>query len=168
LRQKTYPPQEFWVYDLNRERNFIGALEEVQMSDGHNRNQAIIDEFRTNSGKVGGIFAGKTLLLLHTVGAKSGLERINPVAYVRDGDRLVIIASKGGAPTHPDWYFNLRAHPLVTVETGTEQFQARAAVAPEPERARLYHLMVEMMPVFAEYERRTTRVIPVITLTRVS
>ena len=137
------------------------------MSNGNNRNKAIIDEFRANSGKVGGVFAGKTLLLLHTVGAKSGQERINPVAYVKDGDRLVIIASKGGAPTNPDWYYNILANPLVTVEVGTEQFQARAAISSETERTRLYNQMVAMRPVFAEYRRKTTRVIPVITLTRV-
>jgi deazaflavin-dependent oxidoreductase (nitroreductase family) len=137
------------------------------MSGPGNWNKNIIDEFRANAGKVGGPFAGKTLLLLHTLGAKSKQERINPVACVSDGDRLVIIASKGGAPTHPDWYFNLLAQPLVTVEIGTQQFQARAAVASEPERTRLYSKMVEMMPGFAEYQRKTTRVIPVITLTRV-
>ncbi len=137
------------------------------MSNQINWNTAIIDEFRANSGKVGGPFAGKTLLLLHTVGAKSGQERINPVAYVTDGDRLVIIASKGGAPTNPDWYYNILAHPLVKVEVGTELFQAEASVASEPERTRLYNKMVEMMPGFAEYQRNTTRVIPVITLTRV-
>ncbi len=137
------------------------------MSNQVNWNQATIDEFRANSGKVGGWFAGKTLLLLHTVGAKSGQERINPVAYVTDADRLVIIASKGGAPTNPDWYYNILAHPLVTVEVGTEQFQVRAEVASEPERTRLYNKMVEMMPGFAEYQQKTTRVIPVIVLTRV-
>jgi deazaflavin-dependent oxidoreductase (nitroreductase family) len=79
----------------------------------------------------------------------------------------MIIASKGGAPTNPDWYYNILAHPLVTVEVGTERFQAQAAIASEPERTRLYNKMVEMMPGFAEYQRRTTRVIPVITLTRV-
>jgi deazaflavin-dependent oxidoreductase (nitroreductase family) len=130
-------------------------------------NKATIDEFRANSGKVGGWFAGKTLLLLHTVGAKSGQERVNPVAYVRDGDRLVIIASKGGAPTNPDWYYNILAHPLVTVEVGAEQFQARAEVVPEPERTRLYEKMIEMMPGFDEYRRKTTRQIPVIALTPV-
>ncbi len=138
------------------------------MSNPNNWNEAIIDEFRANGGKVGGPFAGRTLLLLHTTGAKSGQERVNPVAYVKDGDRLVIIASKGGAPTNPDWYYNLLAHPLVTVETGKERFQARAEVASEPERTRLYDKMVEMMPGFAEYQRKTTRVIPVITLTPVS
>jgi deazaflavin-dependent oxidoreductase (nitroreductase family) len=137
------------------------------MSNQTDWNKAIIDEFRANSGKVGGRFAGRTLLLLHTVGAKSGQERINPVACVSDGDRLVIIASKGGAPTHPDWYHNIRSHPLVTVEIGTETFQAQAEIAPEPERTLLYNKMVEVMPGFAEYQQKTTRVIPVITLTRV-
>ena len=79
----------------------------------------------------------------------------------------MIIASKGGAPTNPDWYYNIRANPLVTVETGSEQFQARATVAAEPERTRLYNKMVEMMPGFAEYQEKTSRVIPVIILTRV-
>jgi deazaflavin-dependent oxidoreductase (nitroreductase family) len=135
------------------------------MNNPNDRNRKIIEEFRANAGKVGGPFAGKSLLLLHTIGAKSGEPRINPVAYVTDGDRLVIIASKGGAPTHPDWYYNVVANPQVMVEVGTEQLQARAAVSVEPERTRLYNKMVEMMPGFAEYQRRTTRIIPVITLT---
>jgi deazaflavin-dependent oxidoreductase (nitroreductase family) len=138
------------------------------MNNSVNWNQAIIDEFRTNSGKVGGRFEGRTLLILHTVGAKSGQERINPTAYVRDGDRLVIIASKGGAPTNPDWYYNILANPLVTVEVGTEQFQAQAVIMQEPERTRLFSLMVGMMPGFADYQQKTTRVIPVITLTRIN
>jgi len=137
------------------------------MAELNDRNRAIIEEFRANGGKVGGPFAGRTLLLLHTVGAKSGQERINPVACVTDGDRLVIIASKGGAPTNPDWYHNLLAHPQVTVELGTERFQARAEVAPEPERTRLYARMVSVMPGFAEYQQKTERVIPVVVLTRV-
>ncbi len=137
------------------------------MSVVSDRNQGIIEEFRANEGRVGGHFAGRTLLLLHTVGAKSGKERINPVAYVKDGDRFVIIASKGGAPTNPDWYYNLLAHPLVSVEVGTEQFRVRAAVTSEPERTRLYDKMVQMMPGFDEYRKKTTRVIPVITLTPV-
>ncbi len=137
------------------------------MSNLSDWNKANIDEFRANSGKVGGRFAGRTLLLLHTVGAKSKQERINPVAYITDGDRLVIIASKGGASTNPDWYYNLLAHPLVTVEAGTEQFQAQAAVASEPERTRLFNKMVEVAPGFAEYQQKTRRVIPVIILTRV-
>jgi deazaflavin-dependent oxidoreductase (nitroreductase family) len=130
-------------------------------------NKAIIEEFRANGGKVGGMFAGRTLLLLHTSGAKSQQPRINPVAYVKDGDRFVIIASKGGAPTNPDWYYNLVAHPDVMVEVGTEQFQVHATVAAEPERTRLYQQMVAMMPGFAEYEQKTTRKIPVFILTRI-
>jgi deazaflavin-dependent oxidoreductase (nitroreductase family) len=136
-------------------------------SEANDRNKAIIDEFRANGGKVGGFFAGRTLLLLHTVGAKSQQPRINPVAYVKDGDRFVIVASKGGAPTNPDWYYNVVAHPDVTVEVGTEQFQVHATVAQEPERTRLYQQMVAVMPGFAEYEQKTTRKIPVFILTRV-
>ena len=136
------------------------------MSNINERNKTIIEEFRANGGKVGGRFADRTLLLLHTVGAKSHEERINPVAYIRDGDRFVIIASKGGAPTNPDWYYNIVANPLVTVEVGTETFQARATVAEEPERTRLYDQMVTVMPGFGDYRLNTTRVIPVIILTR--
>ncbi len=137
------------------------------MSTGNDRNKAVIDEFRANAGMVGGPFAGKTLLLLHTIGARSGQEHVNPTAYVTDENRIVIIASKGGAPTNPAWYYNILAHPLVTVEVGTDQFLARAEVATEPERTRLYNKMIDMMPGFAEYRRRTSRVIPVIILTRV-
>jgi len=134
------------------------------MSDLNDRNKKIIDEFRANDGRVGGNFEGKTLLLLHTQGAKSGQERINPLACVKDGDRCVVIASKGGAPTHPDWYYNVIANPQVTVEVGTETFQAEASVAEEPERTRLYDKMVEVMPGFEGYRRNTTREIPVIVL----
>ena len=137
------------------------------MSEASERNQKIIDEFRANRGKVGGRFEGKTLLLLHTKGAKSGQERVNPTAYVRDNGNLVVIASKGGAPTNPNWYYNMIANPLVTVEVGTEKFQARARVAAEPERTRLYNKMVEMMPSFDDYRHKTTRQIPVIVLTPV-
>ena len=134
------------------------------MSDVNERNKKIIEEFRANEGRVGGYFEGKSLLLLHTKGAKSGQARINPVACVRDGENLVVIASKGGAPTHPDWYYNVTANPLVTVEVGTEKFQAHATVAKEPERTRLYNQMVAVMPGFDDYRRNTTRVIPVIVL----
>jgi deazaflavin-dependent oxidoreductase (nitroreductase family) len=137
------------------------------MSQPNDWNKPIIDEFRANAGKVGGHFAGRTLLLLHTIGAKSNVERVNPVAYVRDGDRFVIIASKGGAPTNPNWYHNLVAHPEVTVEVGTEKYRVRAEVAKEPERTRLYDKMVAMMPSFDDYRHKTTRVIPVFTLTPV-
>jgi deazaflavin-dependent oxidoreductase (nitroreductase family) len=137
------------------------------MSDVNNWNKKVIEEFRANDGKVGGNFEGKTLLLLHTTGAKSQEERINPVACIKDGERLAVIASKGGAPTHPDWYYNILANPQVTVEVGTEKLQARATVAEEPERTRLYNQMVEVMPGFDDYRRNTTRVIPVIVLTPV-
>ena len=137
------------------------------MSEANDRNKQIIDEFRANDGKVGGRFEGRTLLLLHTKGAKSQQERINPVACIKDGERLAVIASKGGADTHPDWYYNVVANPLVSVEVGAEKFQARASVAEEPERTRLYDKMVEIMPGFGDYRLKTTRVIPVIVLTPV-
>ena len=134
------------------------------MSDWNNK---IIEEFRANDGKVGGNFAGRPLLLLHTKGARTQQERVNPVAYITDGDRLAVIASKGGAPTNPDWYYNVVADPLITVEVGSEQFSVRAKVAEEPERTRLYDKMITVMPGFAEYRLKTTRQIPVIILTPV-
>ena len=140
----------------------------IIISDLNERNRRIIDEFRASGGKVGGPFEGKSLLLLHTVGAKSQQERINPVACIKDGDRFAVIASKGGAPTNPDWYYNIVANPQVTVEVGTEKFQAQAMVAEEPERSRLYEKMVEVMPGFDGYRRGTTRIIPVIVLERVN
>ncbi len=130
-------------------------------------NKQIIEEFRANQGKVGGRFADMTLLLLHTTGARSGEPRLNPVAYTRDGERYVIIASKGGAPENPDWYYNLVANPRVKVEVGTETFEAVAEVAPEPERTRLFEQMAARHPGFAEYQERTERVIPVVILTRI-
>jgi deazaflavin-dependent oxidoreductase (nitroreductase family) len=134
------------------------------MSEFNDWNRKIIDEFRANKGKVGGMFQGRTLLLLHSKGAKSQLERVNPLAYVRDGERLVVIASKGGAPTNPDWYYNIVANPEVTVEVGTQAFRVHATVTGEPERTRLYSKMVQMMPNFDDYRRKTTRKIPVIVL----
>jgi len=131
-------------------------------------NQAVVEEFRANGGEVGGRFTGRNLLLLHTFGRKKGDERINPLAYVRDGDRFVVIASKGGADAHPDWYYNLIAHPDVTIEVGTKSVQVHATETQEPERSRLYEKMVEMMPAFAGYREKTTRVIPVFILTKVS
>jgi len=131
-------------------------------------NKKIIREFRANEGRVGGYFTGKTLLLLHTTGAKSGLERINPVACVRDGDGYAVIASNSGLPSHPAWYHNLIANPNVIVEFGTETFRAHAAIADEPERTRLYDKMVAMMPVFEKYRGEATRAIPVVVLTKIS
>lgn len=134
----------------------------------NNFNDNIIEEFRANNGKVGGYFADAKLLLLTTTGAKSGKARTMPLAYVNDDERLVIIASKAGAPTNPDWYYNLLANPVATIEVGTERFQVRASVANEPKRTQLYAKMVAVMPGFADYERKTSRKIPVLTLERVN
>lgn len=134
------------------------------MSNVGNYNQMVIERFRANGGKVGGPNA---LLLLTTTGARSGKPRTAPVAYSRDGDHLVIVASKGGGPTNPDWYHNLLAHPIVTVELGSERFHARANVAQGQERERLFAQHAALMPGFAEYQQKTTRQIPVIILERV-
>ena len=136
------------------------------MNDRKAFNRQIIEEFRANDGKVGGPFAGVPLLLLTTMGAKSGQQRINPLAYNTDGERLVVIASKSGAPTHPDWYHNIVAHPDVTVEVGNESFEARATVVEGAQRDELYANRVALMPIFAEYQAKTTRTIPVVVLTR--
>ncbi len=138
------------------------------MTETKDWNKAVIEEFRENDGKVGGMFENMTLLILHTTGAKSGLPRVNPVACMTDGERLVIIASKAGAPTNPAWYYNVVANPEVSVEVGTEQFSVHATVSSEPERSELYDKMAALYDGFAEYQRNTTRVIPVITLTRLS
>jgi deazaflavin-dependent oxidoreductase (nitroreductase family) len=130
-------------------------------------NQSLIEEFRANDGKVTGVFAGRPLLLLTTTGAKSGQPRVSPLVYTTDGDRIVIIASKGGAPTNPDWYRNIVANPVVTVELPGETFQARATVIEGAERTRLYDAQAALMPGFAEYQQKTTRQIPVIVLERI-
>jgi deazaflavin-dependent oxidoreductase (nitroreductase family) len=130
-------------------------------------NQHVIAEFRANGGKVGGLFADTPLLLLTTIGAKSGQPRTTPLAYTTDGNRFIVIASKAGAPTNPDWYHNLLANPIVTVEVGTERFQARAVAAEGQERERLCNQMAERLPQFAEYQRKTSRQIPLIVLERI-
>jgi len=127
-------------------------------------NENVIREFRENGGKVGGYFEHMPMLLLTTKGAKSGKTRIHPLAYTKDGNRLVIIASKGGAPTNPDWFYNVQAHPEATVEIGSQRFKARAQVPQGEERERLYAQMAAKLPQFAEYQKQTTRQIPVITL----
>jgi deazaflavin-dependent oxidoreductase (nitroreductase family) len=131
-----------------------------------NWNAAIIEEFRANQGRVGGPFAGRPMLILHTVGRKSGRERQNPLVYLRDGDRLLVFASKGGAPTHPDWYHNLKANGDVTVEVGTETVPMRANEVTGDERDTLFARQVEAMPQFGEYQKDNPRTIPVIALTR--
>ncbi|MEO6086141.1 MAG: nitroreductase family deazaflavin-dependent oxidoreductase [Umezawaea sp.] len=130
-------------------------------------NQKIIDEFHANGGKVGGPFEGRRLVLLTMVGAKSGQKRTTPLVTAVDGDRLVIAASAGGADKTPDWYYNLMANPRVTIELGTEKFEATAKeVTDRAERDRLYAAMVEEMPGFADYETKTDRLIPVVVLER--
>lgn len=136
------------------------------MTDFNEFNRGIITEFRENEGKVGGMFAGAPMLLLTSAGAKSGKQHTTPVVYTTDGDRLVIIASKGGAPTNPAWYHNLVAHPTATVEVGTDKFDVDAKVTSGEERERLFNHQAELMPNFAEYQAKTTREIPVIALTR--
>lgn len=132
-------------------------------------NAGIIDEFRTNEGKVGGNFEGRTLLLLHSTGRKSGEERINPLAYLRDGDGYVVFATMGGADVHPQWVRNLEANPDVEVEVGTERFKGRATVLWEgPERDLLYAEQAKGWPQFGAYERKATRTIPVVVIERVS
>jgi deazaflavin-dependent oxidoreductase (nitroreductase family) len=128
-------------------------------------NERIIEEFRANEGRVGGIFEGNTLLLLHHTGARSGRSRINPLAYQSDNGRYVVFASKAGAPTNPDWYHNLKAHPDVTIEVGTDTIDVLASEATGEERERLYRTQAERLPQFAEYAKRTERVIPVVVLT---
>jgi deazaflavin-dependent oxidoreductase (nitroreductase family) len=128
-------------------------------------NARIIDEFHANGGRVGGTFKDMPLLLLHHTGAKSGKSRINPVAYQRDRGRYVIFASKAGAPTNPDWYYNLKAHPETTIEVGTETTEVLASEATGEERERLFRAQTERSPQFAEYQKKTDRAIPVIVLT---
>lgn len=137
------------------------------MSSPNDWNKQIIEEFHANGGKVGGQFAGASLLLLHTVGAKSNQERINPLAYFKDGEHYVIIASKGGAPTNPDWYHNILAHPDVTLEVGTEHFKAHASVIQGQERDRIFADVAKQAPGFGEYQKNTTRTIPVVLLERI-
>jgi deazaflavin-dependent oxidoreductase (nitroreductase family) len=137
------------------------------MSDMNDFNQGIIEEFRTNHGVVGGGFAGAPVVLLTTTGAKSGLKRVNPLVALVEGDKLYVIASKAGAPTSPDWYHNLVANPQVEVEKGDDRFTATAIpITSGPERDRLYAAQVAVQPGFADYEKATTRLIPVVELQR--
>ena len=131
-------------------------------------NRSVIEEFRQNDGAVSGAFAGSPLLLLTTTGAKTGTARTTPLVHTRDGDNIVVIASKGGAPSHPDWYRNLSANRRVTVELPGETFQAQARVADGDERDRLYRAQADLMPNFDEYAEKTDRLIPVVVLERVA
>lgn len=137
------------------------------MRDWDAFNAGVVEQFRANGGVVPGRWVNQPLLLLTTTGARSGLPRTTPLIYSTDGDRFVVIASKGGEPTHPDWYRNLVAHPEATVEVGSETLPVRAEVAAGVERRRLFNQQAALMPFFAEYERTTAREIPVVIFTRV-
>ena len=145
-------------------------------------NQAVIKEFRANQGKVVGLMEetpdlqalaskldilGQPLLLLTMTGAKTGRTLVRPVCYSRDGHRLVIIASRGGDPRNPPWYYNLVANPVVIVEVGTEKFKARATQVYGAERDRLFAEQAKLMPFFTDYQNKTKRQIPLLTLTRI-
>jgi deazaflavin-dependent oxidoreductase (nitroreductase family) len=128
-------------------------------------NTQVISEFRENAGQVGGMFEGMPLLLLHHVGAKSGTDRIAPLAYLEDGGSYAIFASKGGAPEHPAWYHNLKAHPETKIELAGQEVAVVAHEAEGSERDRLYSTQAAKLPQFAEYEGKTDRKIPVVVLT---
>jgi deazaflavin-dependent oxidoreductase (nitroreductase family) len=136
------------------------------VADTKNWNDGIIDEFRANRGKVGGNFERQPLLLLHHRGARTGVERVNPLAYQKVGDSYAVFASKGGSPTNPDWYHNLVANPRARVEVGTETFDVSARVARGEERERIWNEQKRLNPGFADYEERTEREIPVVVLDR--
>jgi deazaflavin-dependent oxidoreductase (nitroreductase family) len=136
--------------------------------DWNEMNRGVIEEFRDNGGKAGGFFEGKPLVLVHHVGAKSGVERIAPLVPLLDGDRIFIFASKGGAPNHPDWYHNLVANPNTVVELGNETFPVTVRVLSGAERDEVYDKQTAAQPRFADYQRNTSRVIPVIELQRVA
>lgn len=130
-------------------------------------NQQVIKEFRENAGKVGGQFEGAPMVLLTTTGAKSGQERTIPLVYFPLDGKVIIVASKGGAPTHPDWYHNLVANPTATVEIGTEKYQATAVALEGVDRDETFAKIVAVMPGFGEYQANTERTIPVIELQRI-
>lgn len=133
--------------------------------DPNDFNQAIIAEFRANAGKVGGNFEGAPMILVHHRGARTGTERVAPLVYQAVGDAYAVFASKGGAPTHPQWYLNLVANPETTVEVGAETIPVRARVATGAEREQIWSTQKELMPGFAEYERTAQgREIPVVVL----
>ena len=131
-----------------------------------NLNRGVIDEFRSNGGNVGGDFAGATLLLLHTTGAKSGKSRISPLAYLDIDGRIVIVGSYAGAPKDPAWVHNLRANPAAHIEVGTDAYDVSVRELPAGERDALYPRIVERAPAFAEYQSKTSRVIPLFELQR--
>lgn len=138
----------------------------MNADDVNDWNRKVIEEFRANGGKVGGQFAGAPMILVHHFGAKSGVERVSPMVYFTDGDRMLIVASAAGSPKNPDWYHNLKAQPKVDVEVGTEAFPVVVEELQADERAQKWAQITAAMPGFAEYQEKTSRVIPVLALTR--
>jgi deazaflavin-dependent oxidoreductase (nitroreductase family) len=141
------------------------------MSEANDFNQRIVEEFRANDGRVGGPFEGLPLVLLHHTGAKSGIERVNPLAYQRiDDDSVAVFASKGGSPTNPDWYHNVVANPNASIEIATQRYDVTARVATGEEREKIWEAQKKAVPTFAEYELKTTgvREIPVVVLDKVA
>jgi deazaflavin-dependent oxidoreductase (nitroreductase family) len=136
------------------------------MADVNDFNRQIIEEFRANDGQVAGQFAGAPLLLLTSVGAKSGQNRVSPMMYLKEGDRYYVFASKAGAPTNPDWYHNLVAHPDASIEVGTDTIPVVATPLDGSERDRVYAEQATLFPGFADYQQKTDRVIPVVALDR--
>jgi deazaflavin-dependent oxidoreductase (nitroreductase family) len=136
------------------------------MTDVDDWNARIIAEFRAHEGRVGGQFEGAPLLLLTTTGARTGTPRVAPMMYLAENERLFVFASKAGAPTNPDWFHNLVAHPEVGVELGADAFSATAVVVEGEERDRIYAEQASRVPGFAEYQAKTDRVIPVVELVR--
>jgi deazaflavin-dependent oxidoreductase (nitroreductase family) len=130
-------------------------------------NTKIIEEFRQNEGRVGGQFTGASMVLIHHVGAKSGTERVNPLVYFPDGDRMIVVASAGGAPKNPDWYHNLKANPRTRAEVGAETFAVEAIELTGDEYADAWSRITAKMPGFADYQSKTTRSIPLLALNRV-
>jgi deazaflavin-dependent oxidoreductase (nitroreductase family) len=129
-------------------------------------NQQVIEEFRANAGVVGGDFAGTPLLLLTTRGARTGEPRISPLRSCQDGDRYYVFAANGGRPTHPGWYYNLLAHPEVTVEVGTECYPARAVIAEGAERERLWQAAAAEVPALNDFQAKVPHPIPIVVLER--
>jgi deazaflavin-dependent oxidoreductase (nitroreductase family) len=152
------------MYEADAEPETLA--EEIEMSELNDFNQKVITEFRGNQGKVGGQMEGMPLLLLTTTGRKSGRTLTKPLAYSKDGDRIFAIASFAGSPHNPAWFCNLEDNPGVTVEVGAEKFQARARITSGEERDRLFKLQADKMAIFYDYQKKTTRQIPVVVFER--
>lgn len=158
------PAEALVVHETRLPTGLSAVVAEEADTEMRDLNRGVVEEFRANQGQVGGVWEGRPLLLLTTTGARSGQRRTLPLMYLRDGERLFVFASKGGAPTHPDWFRNLLAHPDVTVEIGSQTFDAVAKPVTGAEHDRIYASWAQRYPQFREYQERTTRSIPVIEL----